>query len=174
MQHSGEKVFSNSMKPFAQSQKAMTLVEAMIGFVLFLIIAGFLVRTLRLQKLSWNTVEKLDVIQSFRIAERKIRKELEVGTSVLWPPPEGSGSENNSPYLVFTGPTNIPYILYIDRSNRLVLLKNNEEPEILCEEISSIHVRHVFKGLITIRVVANSKARGLMGFTISVSLLNGF
>lgn len=157
-----------------RSQVAMTLVEAVIAIILFSLIAGFMFRTMRLQKLSWDTVEKLDVVQSFRIAERKIRKELELGTSVLWPPSESGGATVDYPYLVFTDPENVPQMIYIDTENRLVLLKVDSEPEVLCKDVKRILVRHIYNGFVTIRVVADSESRGLMGFTVTVLLLNGF
>lgn len=152
----------------------MTVVEMLVAVILVSLLFGFLYRTFRIQRMAWFTVEKLDAIQAMRIAERRIRKELELGTAVLYPPPEMGGASTGHNCLVFTGPTNKLRAIYCDKEGKLKLKEHGQKPVLLCEDVRSFAVRHPFRGQVWCEVVANAREKGAISFAVSAHISNGF
>ena len=155
-------------------RRAMTVVEMLVAIVLVSILFGFLYRTFRVQRLAWFTVEKLDAIQALRIAERRIRNELELGTAVLYPPPEMGGVTKGHTCLVFTSPTNELRIIYRGVGGRLMMKAHKQKPAVLCEGVRAFAVHHSFRGQVWVEVTTNAREKGAIGFAVSAHLSNGF
>ena len=155
-------------------RRAMTVVEMLVALVLVSLLFGFLYRTFRVQRMAWFTVEKLDAIQAMRIAERRIRKELELGTAVLYPPPEMGGATTGHSFLIFTSPTNELRMIYCDKEGHLKMKEHKKKPVVLCSSVRSFAVRHSFRGQVWVEVTANAREKGAIGFAVSAHISNGF
>ena len=131
--------------------KGLTLVEMLIAIVLASLLAVFFFRTFRLSSLAWFNVSKLDVIQQMRIAERKLRAELELGTKILHPPV----GTTNATRIVFTDAENALRIIYWTENEELKIRGLENDPEVLATKIKAFTVSHPLDGLISCEITAD-------------------
>jgi len=134
-------------------RRAMTIVELLLAIVLVSLLAVFIFKTFRMQSLSWYQVEKLDALSRLRVAERRIRAELELGTAILHPRWSGTG-DTVARRLVYTGPTNDLRILYWTDDKKVKVRGLDGDPVTLCEEIENFEVRHPLKGQVVCEITA--------------------
>ena len=135
--------------------KGLTLVEMVIAIVLAALLAIFFFRTFRMSSLAWFNVNKLDVIQQMRIAERKLRAEIELGTAILYPPV----GTTNATRIVFTGPENDLRIIYWTENEELKIRGLDDEPEVLATKIKTFAVSHPLEGQVGCEMTADGSER---------------
>lgn len=132
----------------SRSRSGVTLIELLLAMGLFGLLSLFLYRTTRLHKLAWVTVEKLDALQQLRLAEARLRSELELGTAVLYPRPDASAGDAVARRAVFCDGLNRPRILYLTPEGRLCIRAHDEPPTVLAEGVMDLAVRHPLRGFL--------------------------
>lgn len=134
-------------------RRAVTLVELMVGFGLLAGLTAAAVQNLRFGKLAGEVVDKLDVLQRLRIAELRLRSELEVGTAILHPKPFDDAGK---PALVFADPSNRLRVLYVDGAGNLMLQPDGGDPTLLASGIVNLVVKHPIPNQVECRIVAEA------------------
>jgi len=164
----------NPPKGVVRRRRAMTVIEMLVAVILVALLFGFLWRSFRIQRLAFLTVEKLDAIQAVRVAERRVRAEVDLATAVLYPPAEQGGATARHAYLVFTGGDNVPRMIYRDRSGNLCSLGRGGTPDVLCSGVNDLVVRQPLRGNVTCELTLNAEDRTPLVFVISAQVGNGY
>lgn len=155
-------------------RRGLTILEILFGMAILALLTAVLTRNLRFATHAARLNQRLDVHQRLRLAELRLRAELETGTAVLHPAEGAAGV----PGMVMTGPLNQLRILYLDPEGNLKLKTRGEDPPLLLSPgIQGLEVRHPVRGqvecLVTARADDRSEATAVAA-VISGHVGNGF
>ncbi len=143
------------------TRRGATLVEAVLGLALLAGLVGLAVSSLRFHGFSDRVVGKLDALQRIRLAEIRLRSELDTATALRHP---REGDPVGAPVLVFTDGANQLSLVHRDPEGILKLVRRGSAPVELARGIDDLVVRQPIRGQaeLTLRAVAED------GTTVSV------
>lgn len=153
----------------SRPRRGLTLLETLLGLALLSVLMGLVVQNLRFAELADDLVEKLDVLQQLRLAELRLRAELETSTAILHPPP-GDGAP--VPGLVFAGPTNTLVAIYLDPRGNLKQKADGAPAQVLATGILALAVKQPIPGQVECVLKADSPDRGKLSFVIAAAVGN--
>lgn len=152
-------------------RQGLSLLEIVFALAIFGVVFGLLSRNLRFATQSRNLLEKLDVLQSLRLAELRLRGEISTGTGILLP---REGAPDPTAALVWVGERNELRMLYLDDHGRLKILTRGGDTVTLCEGVTGLEVRQPVRGAAECSVTVDSPDHGQVSVVFAGFVGNHF
>lgn len=112
---------------------------------------GVIAPNIRVGKLTQSGSEKLEAIQRVRVAQKRLRRLVETGTAVLYPPVgETAGCA------VVTDRVNLPHVLFLDPEGQLQMLPSGGEAEVLARGVESFEATQPFDAMLELKMVTEA------------------